>query len=267
MRLAFKCPHPSCDKRFNRNDNLLQHLRVHKGDSSSQTSVDSNAAVPTEQSAPTQSPSAPGTSERVSSRTVTRRATRLVRKSKSAASTPPIPAARLAAARVSERSLPVPLPRTYSLPPLPSLAPPYHGPTIAGFMNNTNIAVSSLRTAIDESDGELSADETDAEARVGHDMRRTLFSFARDIPKGGLHGGSLYSIRDPDRSEVRSGEIATVYQKHGQVLNEAPAPAQSRSASSSYLGTNTSRGATEEAGDRSAVMSSVPSPLPSAVSL
>ncbi|KAG1847008.1 hypothetical protein DFJ58DRAFT_633901, partial [Suillus subalutaceus] len=25
----FDCPHPSCNKRFNRNDNLLQHLRVH----------------------------------------------------------------------------------------------------------------------------------------------------------------------------------------------------------------------------------------------
>ncbi|EGN93773.1 hypothetical protein SERLA73DRAFT_63698, partial [Serpula lacrymans var. lacrymans S7.3] len=26
----FKCTHPMCDKRFNRHDNLLQHLRVHK---------------------------------------------------------------------------------------------------------------------------------------------------------------------------------------------------------------------------------------------
>jgi len=37
----FKCSHPSCDKFFNRHDNLLQHQKVHKDYSSPQNSNDS----------------------------------------------------------------------------------------------------------------------------------------------------------------------------------------------------------------------------------
>lgn len=263
----FKCSHPSCDKRFNRNDNLLQHLRVHKGDNSSQTSVDSNAAAQAEQSASAESPSAANSSQRTTARTsTTRRSSRPVRKTKSAASTPPIPAARLAAARVSERSLPMPLPRTYSLPPLPSLAAPYHTSS-TGFMNNTNIAVSSLRTAIDESDGEPETEDTDAEARGSHSIQ-TLYSFARDLPKDSLRG-SVYSGTEPDQPEARSndvGEGSNVRQQdeHASYDN---ASAKSEPASSPYYPeASASRAPTEEAAGLSTTVSSATSPLPSAVS-
>lgn len=39
--VAFKCSHPSCDKFFNRHDNLLQHQKVHKDYSSPHNSNDS----------------------------------------------------------------------------------------------------------------------------------------------------------------------------------------------------------------------------------
>ncbi|KAG6335452.1 hypothetical protein ID866_3626 [Astraeus odoratus] len=267
----FKCPTPGCDKRFNRNDNLLQHLRVHKGDSSSQTSVDSNGAAAADQSATAESSSVPGTSQRPTSKTnsASRRATRPVRKTKSAASTPPIPAARLAAARVSERSLPVPLPRTYSLPPLPSLTTSYHNPAAAGFMNNTNIAVSSLRTAIDESDGEPETEDTDGEARGDHNIR-ALYSFARELPRDSFRG-PVYSGRDSDHPEPRSSDVlgkpSNVREQSDHALRKEDSPAKSDSASSPGPEANASRAATEEVGDRSTAMSSPsPSPLPSAVS-
>lgn len=38
--LAFKCAHPSCDKFFNRHDNLLQHQKVHKDYASPENSND-----------------------------------------------------------------------------------------------------------------------------------------------------------------------------------------------------------------------------------
>lgn len=38
---AFKCSYPSCDKFFNRHDNLLQHQKVHKDYSSPQNMNDS----------------------------------------------------------------------------------------------------------------------------------------------------------------------------------------------------------------------------------
>ncbi|KAL4070431.1 hypothetical protein J3A83DRAFT_4243222 [Scleroderma citrinum] len=263
----FKCPHPSCDKRFNRNDNLLQHLRVHKGDNSSQTSVDSNGATTTDQSVPADGSSTSNASQRNNAKTngTTRRATRPLRKTKSAASTPPIPAARLAAVRASERSLAVPLPRTYSLPPLPSLAPPYHSPAVAGFMNNTNIAVSSLRTAIDESDGEPETEDTDAEARGSH--VRALYSFARDLPKDNFHG-SAYPGRELDRSELRNDDAnAEAGNGRGRVPNEDPSPMKLESASSPYPEASMSRAVTEETRGRTPVVSSsAPSPLPSAVS-
>lgn len=266
----FKCTHPSCDKRFNRNDNLLQHLRVHKGDNSSQTSVDSNAAAQAEQSASADSPSATGNSQRTTGRTgTTRRASRPVRKTKSAASTPPIPAARLAAARVSERSLPVPLPRTYSLPPLPSLGPSYHTPSVAGFMNNTNIAVSSLRTAIDESEGEPETEDTDAETRGSHGIQ-TLYSFARDLPKDTFRG-SVYSGTEPDQVESRSnnvGEDSNVREQDAeQASHDNVSSARSEPVSSPYYPeANASRAPTEEAAGLPAAVSSATSPLPSAVS-
>ncbi|KAI6015666.1 hypothetical protein EDC04DRAFT_2903761 [Pisolithus marmoratus] len=264
----FKCPHPSCDKRFNRNDNLLQHLRVHKGDNSSQTSVDSSAAAHAEQSASAESPSAANNSQRATGRTnTTRRGSRPVRKSKSAASTPPIPAARLAAARVSERSLPMSLPRTYSLPPLPSLAPSYHRPSVVGFMNNTNIAVSSLRTAIDESDGEPDTEDADAEARVRHGIQ-TLYSFARDLPNDSFRG-SVYSGTEPDQAESRTSDVgqgSNVREQDEQASHDN-ASAKSESASSPYCPeASASRAPTEEATGLSSAVSSATSPLPSAVS-
>ncbi|KAH7915746.1 hypothetical protein BJ138DRAFT_1176350 [Hygrophoropsis aurantiaca] len=193
----FKCPHPSCDKRFNRNDNLLQHLRVHKGDNSSQTSVDTVPAADDEEeeeeaeeeeTAPRTS-SAQVISHRTSSskNTSSRRAPKPARKSKSAASTPPV-TARLTASRVG-RGINITLPRTYSLPPLPSLAPPYRSPTAACFMNNTNIAVSSLRTAIDESDLEADADEADGVESMESGIR-SMYAFSESLR------GTAYPARD-----------------------------------------------------------------------
>jgi hypothetical protein len=39
---AFECSHPSCDKHFNRHDNLLQHLKVHKDLASPSRSLSPN---------------------------------------------------------------------------------------------------------------------------------------------------------------------------------------------------------------------------------
>ncbi|KAH7886291.1 hypothetical protein F5I97DRAFT_1243966 [Phlebopus sp. FC_14] len=263
----FKCPHPSCDKCFNRNDNLLQHLRVHKGDNSSQTSVDSAAGPAGEESAQAESSTTAtaNASQRSSSKATStaRRATRPVRKTKSAASTPPIPAARLVAARVGH-GLPISLSRTYSLPPLPSLTPSYHSPAAAGFMNNTNIAVSSLRTAIDESDGEPETEDTDGEARNRHDVR-SLYSFPRDLGKDTFRD-SGYTAREAGQSERRSDVIGESSNARELVASEEVVPAKLEPASSPEP--STARAATEEAGEPSSSVahSAAPSPPPSAVS-
>lgn len=252
---AFKCPHPSCDKRFNRNDNLLQHLRVHKADNSSQTSVDSNGTATADPSAPADGSSA----QRSNAKSGARRATRPLRKTKSAASTPPIPAARLAAVRASERSLTVSLPRTYSLPPLPSLGPQYSA--LTGFMHNTNIAVSSLRTAIDESDGDPETEDTDAEGRGNH--VRALYSFARDLPKDHFRG-PVFPGREQDRSDVRNDDGVSGESERAE---DPTSSIKSESASSPCPDASASPAVTEEAIDRTPVVSSsAPSPLPSSVS-
>ncbi|KAF8844157.1 hypothetical protein BDN67DRAFT_963256 [Paxillus ammoniavirescens] len=199
-----------------------------------------------------------------------RRATRALRKTKSAASTPPIPAARLAALRMPGRSLPLPLPRTYSMPPLPSLAPSYHSPAAAGFMNNTNIAVSSLRTAIDESDGEPETD-TDVEARgaSGYDLR-SLFSFSRGVGKQTFRDPA-YAVREAGHSQERIGDVmgeGSFSNARGErVINDESIQAKSEPASSPNPGSSGSRAVTEEAGERLAgALSAAPSPPPSAVS-
>ncbi|KAI6133683.1 hypothetical protein EV401DRAFT_2064695 [Pisolithus croceorrhizus] len=264
----FKCPHPSCDKRFNpqrqppatlaRSQGRLVPLRL-------QWIL--MPAAQAEQSTSAESPSTANNSQRTTGRTsTTRRSSRPVRKTKSAASTPPIPAARLAAARASERSLPVSLPRTYSLPPLPSLATPYHTPS-TGFMNNTNIAVSSLRTAIDESDGEPETEDTDGEARGSHSIQ-TLYSFARDLPKESFRG-SVYSGTEPDQPEPRSDDVGegSNVRQHDEHASYDNTSAKSESASSPYYPeASASRAPTEEATGLSATVSSATSPLPSAVS-
>ncbi|KAG0703631.1 hypothetical protein DFH29DRAFT_430009 [Suillus ampliporus] len=215
----FDCPHPTCDKRFNRNDNLLQHLRVHKGDNSSQTSVDSAHPATAAESATADGGSPEAAQRASSSKTSTaRRAVRPARKSKSAASTPPIHPARLAASRAASRNAPLTLPRTYSLPPLPSLAPSYHNPAIAGFMNNTNIAVSSLRTAMDEeTDHEQETEGSEDEGHHGRtthslsDLRsmynfRNAFSSAPLVPRKDMtRGNSLPADEHLDSAPVSAG--------------------------------------------------------------
>lgn len=89
------------------------------------------------------------------------------------------------------------------MPPLPSLTPTYHPPAVVGFMNNTNIAVSSLRTAIDESDGEPETD-TDIEARGNHDIR-ALYSFARGLGKHSFRD-SAYAVREDGHDQI-NGEV------------------------------------------------------------
>ena len=134
-------------------------------------------------------------------------------------------------------------------------------------MNNTNIAVSSLRTAIDESDGDPETEDTDGEARGSH--VRALYSFARDLPKDNFRG-PVFPGRE--HSELRngdgvSGETSSGREQSERVLNEDPSSIKSESASSPCPDASTSRAVTEEATDRTPVVSSsVPSPLPSAVS-
>ncbi|KAG9313891.1 hypothetical protein JVU11DRAFT_4661 [Chiua virens] len=259
----FKCPHPSCDKRFNRNDNLLQHLRVHKGDNSSQTSVDSTAGPAGDEPTAEESSSTP---QRALKGNGSRRASRPIRKTKSAASTPPIPVARLAASRIPGRSLPPPLPRTYSMPPLSSIASSYHTPAGSGFLSNTNIAVSSLRTAIDESDGEVETD-TDIEARGGHDIR-SLYSFSRDLGKQSLRD-SAYAVREDVQADQMNGEVAS--QNSADGAREAQGAIEGDiQAKSEGLGPSPEPGTSpvEEVGERPIDIPSVAStPPPSAVSV
>lgn len=236
-------------------------MRVHKGDNSSQTSVDSTTGPAGEE--PTAEESS---SQRASSKSSTRRATRPLRKTKSAASTPPIPAARLAASRVSGRGLPPPLPRTYSMPPLSSLTPSYHTPAVAGFMNNTNIAVSSLRTAIDESDGEPETD-TDIEARGGHDIR-SLYSFSRDLGKQSFRD-SAYAAREAGQADQMNGDVTNENvassARDEQRANEGDTQTKSEvSGSSPEPGVSPA----EEVGEcPTDIPSAAPSPPPSAVSV
>lgn len=236
----FDCPHPTCDKRFNRNDNLLQHLRVHKGDNSSQTSVDSAHPATTAESA-LDDGSSPAAGQRASSSKAssTRRALRPARKTKSAASTPPIHPARLAASRAASRNAPLTLPRTYSLPPLTSLASSYHNPAVAGFMNNTNIAVSSLRTAMDEEAEETDheQEETEVSEDEGHhrqtthslsDLRsmynfRNAFSSAPLVPRKDMaRGNSVPADEHPDSAPVSAGPGPSSSPSPSSISREGP---------------------------------------------
>ncbi|KAF8435657.1 hypothetical protein L210DRAFT_951687 [Boletus edulis BED1] len=153
------------------------------------------------------------------------------------------------------------------MPPLPSLGPTYHTPAVAGFMSNTNIAVSSLRTAIDESDGEPETD-TDIEARGGHGIR-SLYSFSRDIGKQSFRD-SAYAAREAGQARQMNGEVvhenvASSTARDEQEANEGDTRTMSEvSASSPEPGVSP----VEEVGEHQTdIPSAAPSPPPSAVSV
>lgn len=53
--IAFKCTYPQCEKFFNRHDNLLQHLKVHKETKASRSQkANSNASEPGTPTPPSQ---------------------------------------------------------------------------------------------------------------------------------------------------------------------------------------------------------------------
>lgn len=148
------------------------------------------------------------------------------------------------------------------MPPLPSLTSTYHTPAVAGFMTNTNIAVSSLRTAIDESDGEPETD-TDIEVRGGHGIR-SLYSFSRDLGKHSFRD-SAYAVREDGQGDQMNGEVGNrhvagsrdeedIVETKSEVSGPSPEPDASSPA--------------EEVGERPVDMpSTAPSPPPSAVSV
>lgn len=132
-------------------------------------------------------------------------------------------------------------------------------------MHNTNIAVSSLRTAIDESDGEPET-ETDIESR-GHDIR-PLYSFSRDLGKQPFRD-SAYAVREAGQVDQMNGDVAhenvASSARDKQEVNEGDLDAKSEvSGSSPEPGTSPA----EEVGDRPTDIPSVASsPPPSAVSV
>lgn len=131
-------------------------------------------------------------------------------------------------------------------------------------MHNTNIAVSSLRTAIDESDGEPETD-TDIEARGSHDIR-SLYSFSRDLGKHPFRD-SAYAAREDAQGDQMNGDVVT---KHITVArDESGAHKGDVHAKSEASAHSPEPGAspTEEVGERPAdVPSAASSPPPSAVS-
>ena len=130
-------------------------------------------------------------------------------------------------------------------------------------MHNTNIAVSSLRTAIDESDGEPETD-TDIEARGGHDIR-SLYSFSRDLGKQSFRD-SAYPAREAGQVDQMNGDVVSEnVASSARDEQEREAPTKSEiSASSPEPGVSP----TEEVGERPTdIPSAAPSPPPSAVSV
>lgn len=152
------------------------------------------------------------------------------------------------------------------MPPLPSLTSTYHTPAVVGFMNNTNIAVSSLRTAIDESDGEPETD-TDMEPRGVHDIR-SLYSFSRELDKHSFRD-SACAAREAGRAGQMSGEVENENVGHSargkQGINEGDTQTKSEvSGSSPEPGISPA----EEVGEHPTdIPSAAPSPPPSAVSV
>ena len=153
------------------------------------------------------------------------------------------------------------------MPPLPSLTSTYHTPAVTGFMHNTNIAVSSLRTAIDESDGEPETD-TDIEARGSHDIRSLYSSFSRDLGKQSLRD-SAYAARESGQADQMNGEVANENiasnARDEQGENEGDTRAKSEALVSSPEPVVSPA---EEVGEHSTdIPSAAPSPPPSAVSV
>jgi len=153
------------------------------------------------------------------------------------------------------------------MPPLPSLTPTYHTPGVAGFMNNTNIAVSSLRTAIDESDGERDTD-TDVDTRSPHDIR-SLYSFSRDLGKQSFRG-SAYAAREVGQADQIKGEVAnedTASSAHDELGESEEGDVRAKSEVSDHS-PEPDTSPTEEVGERPTDIPSVASsPPPSAVSV